>query len=82
MIVIDRKKITMLLIGIFCFSAILCTNVNRVEKVIATSATPVTDRVIILDAGHGKPDEGATGEDGITEEKTNLDITLKTQKLL
>ena len=37
---------------------------------------------MVLDAGHGKPDEGAEGENGITEEKTNLDITLKVQKLL
>lgn len=59
MIVIDRKKINLLLIGICCFSALLCTNINSVEKSVLTSATPVTNRVIVLDAGHGKPDEGA-----------------------
>lgn len=82
MIVIDRKNLTMLLIGVCCFSVILCTNVNNVEKSIATSATPATDRVVVIDAGHGKPDEGAVGVNGTTEEKANLDITLKLQKLL
>lgn len=59
MIVIDRKKIGLLLIGICCFSAILCTNVKHVEESVLTSSTPVTSKVIVLDAGHGKPDEGA-----------------------
>ncbi len=59
MIVIDKKKISLLIVGICCFSAILCTNVKNVEETVLTSATPATERIIILDAGHGKPDEGA-----------------------
>lgn len=82
MIVIDRKKISLFIVGICCFSAILCTNVKKVEDSILTSATPVTNKVVVLDAGHGKPDEGAVGVGGITEEETNLNITLKVQKLL
>lgn len=82
MIVIDRKKILMLVIGVFCFSTILCTNVSRVGETVLTSATPVSNKVVVLDAGHGKPDEGAEGANGITEEKTNLDIVLKVQRLL
>lgn len=82
MIVIYKKRITMLLIGIFCFSAILCANMSNVENTLLTSSTPVTNKVVILDAGHGKPDEGAEGLNGTTEEKTNLSITLKLQKLL
>lgn len=82
MIVLDRKRILMIVIGIFCFSAILCTNINKVEESVLTSSTPVTEKVVVLDAGHGKPDEGAQGIQGITEEKTNLEIVLKLQKLL
>lgn len=58
MIVIDRKKISLFIVGICCFSAILCTNVKNVEESVLTSSTPVTSKVVILDAGHGKPDEG------------------------
>ncbi len=82
MIVIYRKRIFMLLIGIFCFSTILCANISNVEKTVLTSATPVTEKVVVIDAGHGKPDEGAESSNGTTEEKTNLEILLKLQKLL
>ena len=82
MIVIYKKRIVMLLLGVFCFSAILCANLNNVERNVLTSSTPVANKVVILDAGHGRPDEGAESGNGTTEEKTNLDITLKLQKLL
>ena len=60
----------------------MCTNIKQVEESVLTSSTPVTEKVVVLDAGHGKPDEGAQGIEGVTEEKTNLDIVLKVQKLL
>ena len=60
MIVLDRKKILMIVIGIFCFSAILFTNIKQVEESVLTSSTPVTEKVVVLDAGHGKPDERST----------------------
>ncbi len=72
----------MLLIGVLCFSTILCANISNVEKTLLTSGTPATEKVIVLDAGHGKPDEGAESKNGTTEEKTNLEIVLKIQKLL
>ena len=45
-------------------------------------AVPVTNKVIILDAGHGTPDEGAESSSGTLEAPINLQITLKIQKLL
>lgn len=82
MIIIDKKKILMFILGLFCFSTLLFANMQQIEKTVLTSATPVANKVIVLDAGHGKPDEGAQSVNGTTEEKTNLDITLKVQKLL
>ncbi len=43
---------------------------------------PVTNKVIIIDAGHGKPDEGAQSNNGTTEAETNLKIAFKLQNLL
>ena len=57
MIIIDKKKILMLVLGVFCFSTLLFTNLNNVENTILTSTVPVSNRIIVLDAGHGKPDE-------------------------
>lgn len=72
----------MVLLGIFCFSAVLCTSMNNTRDSIMVSATPVSSKVIVLDAGHGKPDGGAESPNGVSEEKTNLDIVLKLQKYL
>lgn len=49
---------------------------------INANATPSTEKIIVLDAGHGKPDEGAVGIYGTTEEAINLKIVLKLQALL
>lgn len=49
---------------------------------IMTNSTAVTSNVIVIDAGHGKPDEGAVGLYGTTEEAINLKIALKLQALI
>ena len=41
-------------------------------KAIETVALPVTNKVIVIDSGHGFPDNGAEGANGITENKINL----------
>lgn len=51
-------------------------------KVVPTIAIPVTNRVIVIDAGHGGFDPGAVSNNGIEEQKINLSIALKLQKLL
>jgi len=79
---LDRRKVLMMIIAMFSFSAILCTSMNITKKSVLTSSTPVSSKIVVLDAGHGKPDEGAQSKNGVTEEKTNLLIVLKLQKLL
>lgn len=67
MLVIRAKKIKIILfcifIGVFTFSFQIANNkgyVNNNEKnVTETVATPVSGKRIIIDAGHGSPDEGA-----------------------
>lgn len=49
---------------------------------IDVNATPVSSHIVVIDAGHGKPDEGAVGLYGTTEEAINLKIALKLQKLI
>lgn len=80
-IVFDKKRIKILfpfliIIGIFCIT--MKTN-QEIEEV---AAMPAVNKTIILDAGHGLPDEGAVGNDGTSEEKINLDIVMKVQELL
>lgn len=56
--------------------------VNQPAESVQTNATPITNKTIIIDAGHGKPDEGATGFNGTSEQALNLALALKLQKLV
>ena len=85
MFVINQKRIKIilafLLISLFTFSCSTVKNQNNnlTNETIETTATPVSGKTVILDAGHGTPDEGAQSSDGVTEAETNLKITLKVQ---
>lgn len=60
MIVINKRRISIimicLLIGIFAYSY-EGTKINLDEEVQETTSTPVSGKVIVVDAGHGVPDE-------------------------
>lgn len=84
MIVLSKKRITIVtlcvLLGIFSFM-FQVANKND-SKSQETTAVPVSGKKVILDAGHGKPDEGAQSSNGTTEAEINLKIALKVQNLL
>ena len=52
------------------------------KNIVPTVSLPVSGKTIVIDAGHGKPDEGAQSSTGTTEAETNLKIALKLQNLL
>lgn len=60
MYVISRKRISIilmcLLLGIFVYSY-EGAKMNIDENLQETTATPVSGKVIVVDAGHGVPDE-------------------------
>lgn len=78
MIILNKKRL------LFINSAIIFSIfLNCMSTIpVPASSTPVSNHTIILDAGHGNPDGGATGSDGSIESDLNLDIVLKLQKLL
>lgn len=66
-----------------CSFAILgIVDVVKNENIKSVNSTLVTNKTIIVDAGHGLPDEGAIGINYTTEQKINLAIALKLQSLL
>lgn len=85
MVMIGRKRITwlggMVLLAMLCFT-LQSAKLEENAVAVPTVALPVTNRVIVLDAGHGKPDEGAQSSRGTTEAETNLKIAKKLQNLL
>ena len=76
--IISLSISTILLISLFVF----VFQVASSKQTVQTVSLPVSNKVIVLDAGHGKPDEGAQSSNGTTEAETNLKITLKVQSLL
>lgn len=82
MIILSKKRIgtitAILLVALFAFTFQTANLNNTVQTV----SLPVSNKVIVVDAGHGKPDEGAQSSNGTTEAETNLKIALKLQTLL
>lgn len=78
MIYIIRKKqivfVIIILVVVLLFSA--------VKRYVPVIATPVTNRTVIIDAGHGGGDPGAIGMSGTLEKYINLSIALNLQKLI
>lgn len=78
-------KQCILVVFFICFSLISYGIINiqkRQSKIAQVNAMPITNKVIVVDAGHGLPDEGAKGFYGTTEQAINLSIALKLQKLI
>ena len=70
MLLINKKRIIFLTLAIFLpigmFMLQTATNINT-SKTVATMATPVSSKTIIVDAGHGGEDGGAVSNDGVSE---------------
>lgn len=65
MLILKRKRIIvmmcMVFVSLYAFSfKIANEDLTLNKKSIETVSTPVTNKVIIVDAGHGTPDEGVS----------------------
>ena len=81
MIVLNKKRIAIIVMSVFV-SIFVFIFVTDEQEMIPTVSLPVSGKTIVIDAGHGKPDEGAESSNGTTEAETNLKIALKLQNLL
>ena len=79
-IVIRRKMIAFA--AVFAALALALTSGIIGGSTQNVTALPVSNRVIIIDAGHGGPDGGAIGGDETAEKDLNLKVALKLQQLL
>lgn len=83
MIILSKKRIIRLT-GLFIIAVAMITTCGSSLKkqTVETVASPVSNKVIVIDAGHGIPDEGAESSNGNSEAEINLKIALKLQNLL
>lgn len=56
MIVLNRKRITIVVVSVF-ISIFVFVLATEKKEMLPTVTLPVSGKTIILDAGHGKPDE-------------------------
>ena len=84
MIILRKSKIILLTVMVMFSTSVYMVknNVNNIETTVETVAWPSLNKVIVLDAGHGAPDFGASSLNGTTECDINLKITLKVKQLL
>lgn len=85
MIILNKKRIVFIISSIFLSIFIFMLTTEKDKKnleYISTVSLPISGKVVVVDAGHGIPDEGAESSNGTTEAKTNLKIALKLQNLL
>ena len=65
--------------AIIIASVFLVIFLNSVRE---TSTSPIKQKIVIIDAGHGTPDGGASAKDGTMEKDINLEIAKKLKKHL
>lgn len=82
MIIFNKKRIIFINLSIILAIFIYSLDSSKQFSTQTVSSTPVSNHTIILDAGHGNPDGGATGSDGSVESDLNLSLVLKLQNLL
>ena len=71
-----------IIICCFVFTFFFTNMQKGVSIAIPTMNIPVERKTVVIDAGHGEPDGGATTSDGISEADINLKIAFKVEELL
>ncbi len=77
----NRKKIIVFMIPIY--TAVIAAMIgfaqlsSKAVTVMSENATVADRKIVVIDAGHGGVDGGATSVSGVLESKTNLEIALK-----
>lgn len=81
LVILKRFLFVFAFIFLSLISFVWLNSINK-DSSRSVNATPIANKTIIVDCGHGKPDEGAVGFNGTTEQAINLSIGLKLQKLI
>ena len=80
--IIDRNKAARYMFK-FTWVLALLISIGFISKsTTAAFSLPIRSAVVVIDAGHGGRDPGASGDSGITEEEVNLKIALKLRRLV
>ena len=70
MIILNKKRITIITLSVFISVFAFIFSMDK-QNTVPTVSLPISGKTIVVDAGHGKPDEGAESSTGTTEAETN-----------
>ncbi|MDD4504711.1 MAG: N-acetylmuramoyl-L-alanine amidase CwlD [Clostridiaceae bacterium] len=80
--IIDRDRAARYMFK-FTWVLMLLISIGFISKsTTAAFSLPIRSTVVVIDAGHGGRDPGASGRGGVTEEEVNLKIALKLRRLI
>jgi N-acetylmuramoyl-L-alanine amidase len=80
--IIDRAKAVSFIFKFMWVLALLISIGFAGKSATAAFSIPIRSAVVVIDAGHGGRDPGASGNRGVTEEEVNLKIALKLRRLI
>ena len=75
------KRLNILLVILICLLSYMTYSLYSNQD-IETSAIPSLNKKVIIDAGHGEPDGGATTPSGVKEKDLNLKVARKLAALM
>ena len=79
-IIVKRSNLIILAMAVFLSVATFRT--LKDSDIMPVGTVPVSDKVIVIDAGHGASDGGAVGLSGTSEKEINLEIAMRLKELL
>ena len=85
MIVLNRKRIVLIVTSVFLsmFVFMLSKNSSNIDdEYIETVSLPVSGKVIVIDAGHGIPDEGAESSNRNNRSQNEFKNCIKITKFI
>lgn len=80
--IIDGRKASRYILKFLWIIALLAGISFIGKTTTVTYSLPIRSTVVVIDAGHGGRDPGASGESGLTEEEVNLRISMKLRRLI
>lgn len=80
--IVVLKRSNLCILAISAFLSVMTVNLAYKSDIVPASTLPISEKVIVLDAGHGAADGGAVGTSGAYEKELNLKIAQRLQKLL
>ncbi len=80
--IIDRNNIFRYLLKVAWVMLLLTSIIFMRKSAIAVFSVPIRSAVVVIDAGHGGIDPGASGNRGVKEGEINLEIAMKLRRLI